>query len=171
MAKINKKKLHKINNEITHRIVKLIIENESPRVLSIEEALQIANDKELDLVLVGETVTPPVVKLMNYSKFLYDLNKNKNSQKTLPLKEVRFTPNTGESDLTFKLKHIQTFLEKGHKVKAFVFFKGRELAFKDRGEKLLLELALKLENVGIVDSMPKLEGKKMIMMLKPKEKK
>lgn len=158
---------HLINREIKAKTVNLIIEGEGPKLMTIDEALKVSESKELDLVLIAPKATPPVVKLMNYSKYLYDLGKKKPQQKTKPMKEVRFTPNTDENDLAFKTKHIINFLSKGHKVKIFVFFRGREMAFKDRGEKLLVQLAVDLEDYATVESMPKMEGRKMLLFLKP----
>jgi translation initiation factor IF-3 len=118
---------------------------------------------------------PPVCRITDYKKFLYDLKKKqkeiKAKQSTVEVKEIRFGPNTDEHDVNFKLKHARNFLEEGHKVKAFVFFRGRSIVFKERGEILLLKFAQDLEDVGLVESMPKLEGKRMIMFLIPKKKK
>jgi len=116
-----------------------------------------------------------VCRIIEYKKFLYDLKKKQKEIKakaaTVEMKEIRFGPNTDEHDVNFKLKHARKFLEEGHKVKAFVFFRGRSIVFKERGEILLLKFAQDLEEIGIVESMPKLEGKRMIMFLIPKKKK
>lgn len=169
-----KKNPHKINEEIKfHEIgedVRFVTEGGS-EIITLREARKKADDEGLDLVLMNANAQPPVVKVMDYSKFLYELNKKKPQNKPKPLKEVRFTPNTDSNDLKFKTKHIINFLEKGHKVKVFVFFRGREMAFQDRGEKMLLELAVNLEDYGVVESMPKMEGRKMNMFIKPKDKK
>lgn len=167
-SRVIKKNPHLINREIRAEEVKLVIEGQEPEVMSFNEAYKIAEGKSLDLVLMGAKANPPVVKLMDYSKYLYDLSKKKPQTKAKPMKEVRFTPNTDDNDLVFKTKHIINFLNKGHKVKVFVFFRGREMAFKDRGEKLLLKLALDVEEHGVVESMPKMEGRKMNLFLKPK---
>jgi translation initiation factor IF-3 len=167
--RVIKQNPHKINEEIKAYEVKLVGDGE-PEVLLLKEALSIAEDKGLDLVMVGETANPPVVKLMDYSKYLYELGKNKPAQKPKPMKEVRFRPHTDDNDLNFKTKHIIEFLTKGHKVKVFVFFKGREMTFKEQGEKLLLNLAIAIQDHGIIESMPKMEGNKMNMFIKPKPK-
>lgn len=166
--RVEKTNPHLINEEIKFNEVKLVIEGQEPQIMTTKEALRVAEASEQDLVLVGAKATPPIVKLMNYSKYLYELGK-KSHNKVLPMKEVRFTPNTDENDLAFKTKHIIGFLEKGHKVKVFVFFKGREMAYKERGEKILLQLAVDLVDIAVVESLPKLEGKKMMMFLKPKK--
>lgn len=133
-----------------------------------------AEAEGLDLVLITESADPPVCKIIDYKKFLYDQKKKQKeiaqkAQKTV-VKEVRFGPNTDEHDYKFKLNHAEGFLKDGAKVKAFVFFKGRSIVFKDKGEILLLRLATDLEEIAKVESMPKLEGKRMIMMLAPKSK-
>lgn len=143
--------------------------------MSTEEALRQAKDDGLDLVMISEKADPPVVKILDYKKFLYDQKKKqkeiKNKAQKVVVKEIRFGPNTDEHDYEFKKKHAIKFLEEGSKIKAFVFFKGRSILFKDKGEILLLKLATELEELGVVEQMPKLEGKRMIMMLAPKKKK
>ena len=128
----------------------------------------------LDLVEISPTAEPPVCKLIDYKKFIYDQKKKQKAIKAktvkVVVKELRFGPNTGEHDFNFKLKHAIGFLEDGFKVKAFVFFRGRTIIFKEQGEILLLKLAQALEEVGVIENMPKLEGKKMIMMIAPKKK-
>ena len=146
---------------------------EGPSIYSIEEALRLAQDEGLDLVLISEKADPPVVKIVDYKKFLYDQKKKQKeiaqkAQKTV-VKEIRFGPNTDEHDYEFKKKHAEKFLEEGAKLKAYVFFKGRSIVFKDKGEILLLRLAQDLEELGKVESLPKLEGKRMIMMIAPKK--
>jgi len=125
--------------------------------------------------MISEKADPPVVKILDYKKFLYDQKKKakeiKNKAQKVVVKEIRFGPNTDEHDYEFKKKHAIKFLEEGSKIKAFVFFKGRSILFKDKGEILLLKLATEVEELGIVEQMPKLEGKRMIMMLAPKKKK
>jgi translation initiation factor IF-3 len=167
--RVVKENPHKINHEIKAYEVKLVGQGD-PEVMTLKEALSLAEDKEMDLVLVSDSATPPIVKIMDYSKYLYELGKNKPVQKPKPMKEVRFRPHTDENDLNFKTKHIIEFLSKGHKVKVFVFFKGREMAFKEQGEKLLLNLAVAIQEHGIIESMPKMEGNKMNMFIKPKPK-
>jgi translation initiation factor IF-3 len=126
-------------------------------------------------VIISEKADPPVVKILDYKKFLYDQKKKqkeiKNKAQKVVVKEIRFGPNTDEHDYEFKKKHALRFLEEGSKIKAFVFFKGRSILFKDKGEILLLKLATEVEEVGMVEQMPRLEGKRMIMMLAPKKKK
>ncbi len=132
-----------------------------------------AQEEGLDLVLIAEKADPPVVKIIDYKKFLYDQKKKQKeiaqkAQKTV-VKEIRFGPNTDDHDYEFKRKHAEAFLKEGSKLKAYVFFKGRSIVFKDKGEILLLRLATDLEEIGKVESMPKLEGKRMIMMIAPKK--
>jgi translation initiation factor IF-3 len=140
--------------------------------MSIEEARKIANDMELDLVLISDKADPPVCRVIDFQKFLYQQKKKQkeikaNAQKVV-VKEIRFGPNTDEHDYGFKLKHAENFLKDGAKVKAFVFFKGRTILFKEKGEILLLRFAQDLEEVGKVEQLPKLEGKRMIMFISPK---
>jgi len=129
---------------------------------------------DLDLVEISPTAEPPVCKLIDYKKFIYDQKKKQKTIKSkaikVVVKEIRFGPNTGEHDFDFKLKHATNFLNSGFKVKAFVFFRGRTIVFKEQGQILLLKLAQALESVGVIENMPKLEGKKMIMMVAPKKK-
>ena len=149
-------------------------DNVEPGIYSIEEAIRIADDLELDLVEISPNADPPVCKIVDYQKFLY-LQKKKQKEikaKTtkIVVKEIRFGPNTDEHDYNFKLKHAENFLKDGAKVKAYVFFKGRTILFKEKGEILLLRLAQDLEEVAKVEQLPKLEGKRMIMILAPKKK-
>lgn len=134
-----------------------------------------AQELDADLVMISDKADPPVCKIMDYKKFLYDQKKKqkeiKNKAQKVVVKEIRFGPNTDEHDYEFKKKHAVKFLEEGSKLKAYVFFKGRSILFKDKGEILLLRLATELEEIGVVEQMPKLEGKRMIMMLAPKKKK
>ena len=146
---------------------------EGSGIVSIDKALMMAEDEGLDLVLITEKADPPVVKIVDYKKFLYDQKKKQKeiaakAQKTV-VKEIRFGPNTDDHDYEFKRKHAEKFLEEGAKLKAYVFFKGRSIVFKDKGEILLLRLAQDLEDLGKVESLPKLEGKRMIMMIAPKK--
>lgn len=133
-----------------------------------------ANEAELDLVEISPNAKPPVCKIIDYKKFLFEQKKRqkelKAKQTKVVVKEIRMGPNTEEHDFHFKLKHAKSFLEDGAKVKAYVFFKGRTIVFKDRGEILLLKFAQELEEYGSVEQLPKLEGKKMIMMINPKKK-
>lgn len=148
---------------------------ENPGIVSLAEALKIADSLDLDLVEISPKADPPVCKAIDYQKFLYQQKKKQKEMKAkttkIVVKEIRFGPNTDEHDYSFKLKHAQKFLEEGAKLKAFVFFKGRSILYKEKGEILLLRLAQDLEEVGKVEQLPKLEGKRMIMLLAPKVKK
>ena len=145
-----------------------------PNIYPLDEALKIARDLELDLVEISPNAEPPVCKVIDYKKFLYDQKKRlrtiKSKAQKVVIKELRFGPNTGEHDFEFKLKHARSFLADGAKVKAFVFFRGRSIIFKEQGQILLLRLATDLEEYGSVEQMPKLEGKRMIMFFAPKKK-
>jgi translation initiation factor IF-3 len=167
----------KINREIRSNTVRLVGENvERPnQVISTYLAMKMAEEQELDLVEISPTATPPVCRIMDYQKYLYHQKKKQKEIKAKAvknvMKEIRFGPNTDEHDYNFKVKHAINFLESGDKVKAFVFFKGRSIVYKEQGEILLLRFAQDLEEYGKVDQMPKLEGKRMIMFLTPKVKK
>jgi translation initiation factor IF-3 len=144
-------------------------------VYPVSEALKMAQDMELDLVEISPNADPPVCKIVEYQKFLYQQRKKvkemkSNAQKVV-IKEIRFGPKTDEHDYQFKLKHAQSFLSEGAKVKAYVFFKGRAIMFSEQGEKLLLRFAVDLEEYGKAEQLPKLEGKRMIMMIAPIKKK
>ncbi len=134
-----------------------------------------AQDEGLDLVMITEKANPPVCRIIDYKKFLYDQKKKQKEMQSkaqkVVVKEIRFGPQTDDHDYEFKMKHARGFLEEGSKLKAFVFFKGRSIVFKEQGEILLLRLAQDLEDVGKVESLPKLEGKRMIMMMAPKKEK
>ena len=165
---------NRINEKIKGiKEVRLVGENVEPGIYTIERAMQIAEDLELDLVEIAPNAAPPVCKIVDYQKFLYQLKKkekeNKAKSTKIDVKEIRFGPQTDDHDYNFKLKHAIKFLQEGDKVKAYVFFKGRSIIFKDQGEILLLKLAQDLEHVGKVDQLPKLEGKRMIMMMSPKK--
>ncbi len=138
------------------------------------KALALANEMELDLVEISPNADPPVCKIIDYKKFLYAQKKKqkeiKAKQAKVVVKEIRFGPNTDDHDFQFKLKHARKFLEDGAKVKAYVFFRGRTIVFKERGEILLLRFATELEDIGSVEQMPKLEGKRMTIMFNPKKK-
>lgn len=140
----------------------------------MKEALKLADEKELDLVEISPKADPPVCKIIDYSKFLYQQKKKQKEMKAktqkIVVKEIRFGPNTDDHDFEFKLRHAEKFLKDGAKVKAYVFFKGRSILFKEQGEILLLKLATSLEELGTVEQMPKLEGKRMTMMISPKKK-
>lgn len=137
--------------------------------------MRLADEMELDLVEISPNANPPVCKIVDYQKFLYQQKKRekeiKAKQVKIEVKEIRFGPQTDEHDYNFKLKHAEGFIKDGNKVRAYVFFKGRSILFKEQGEVLLLRLATDLEEIAKVDSLPTLEGKKMIIMLSPKPKK
>ncbi|MFV0418185.1 MAG: translation initiation factor IF-3 [Dysgonomonas sp.] len=168
-----KEELHKINNNIRAREVRLVGENVEQGVYSIQEALRLADDLGLDLVEISPTAEPPVCRITDYQKFLYQQKKKQKEAKAksvkVVVKEIRFGPQTDDHDFNFKLKHAKSFLEEGAKVKAYVFFKGRSILFKEQGEVLLLRFATELEDYGKVDQLPQLEGKRMIMMMSPKK--
>ena len=175
-GRVIKEDPHRINNKIYGvNEVRLVGENVEQGVYPFSQALRMAEEQGLDLVEISATAVPIVCRIVDYKKFLYDLKKKqkeiKAKQTVAEVKEIRFGPNTDEHDVNFKLKHARNFLEEGHKVKAFVFFRGRSIVFKERGEILLLKFAQDLEDIGVVESMPKLEGKRMIMYFIPKKKK
>lgn len=175
-GRVIKEDPHRINNKIFGvNEVRVVGENIEQGVYPFSQALRMAEELGLDLVEISPTAVPPVCRITDYKKFLYDLKKKQKEIKakaaTVEMKEIRFGPNTDEHDLNFKTNHARKFLLEGHKVKAFVFFRGRSIVFKERGEILLLKFAQELEDVGIVESMPKLEGKRMIMFMIPKKKK
>ena len=168
MKKFNNKnkREHLLNEEIRYQEVRL----GEHGVVSIKEALRLADQEDLDLVLINDKAQPPVCRLLNYEKFIYEQNK-KTKNKTLDLKEIKLGPNTAENDLDYRSKHIVEFLTKGHKVKLTMQFRGREMAFVSKGELLMLKLIDSVSEYGIPESMPKMEGKKMFCLLKPKAKK
>ena len=143
-------------------------------VYSLNEALKIAQELELDLVEISPNANPPVWKILEYKKFLYEQKKREKALKSkatkVVIKEIRFGPNTDEHDYEFKKKHAEKFLKEGAKLKAFVFFKGRSIVFKEQGQILLLRLAQDLEEFGKVEQLPQLEGKRMTMFISPKKK-
>ncbi len=148
---------------------------EEQGIYPIAQALRKAEELELDLVEISAKADPPVCRIIDYQKYLYQQKKKVKEMKAnsakVVIKEIRFGPNTDEHDFQFKLKHAQGFLEEGSKVKASVFFKGRSIIYSEQGEKLLLRFAVELEDYGRAEQMPKLEGKRMIMMLAPVKKK
>ncbi len=164
---------YRINDEIRAKTVRVVGDNVEQGIYPIEEARDMANEQELDLVEISPKAQPPVCKIIDYSKFLYKLKKKQKEkrQKTqkVVMKEIRFGPNTDDHDFNFKKNHAEKFLKDGAKVKAYVFFKGRSILFKEQGEILLLRLAQDLEEVGKVEQMPRLEGKRMTMFLSPKK--
>lgn len=153
--------------------VRLVGENVEQGIYSFREAMRIADEQNLDLVEISPTAVPPVCRVIDYQKFLYQKKRKEKEQKQnskkIEVKEIRFGPQTDDHDYNFKLRHAQEFLKDGNKVKAYVFFRGRSIVFKEQGELLLARFANDLEEFGKPEAMPKLEGKRMIMMLAPKK--
>ena len=165
-----------INEEIRAPKVRLVGDNiPEPGIYPVSVAMKMADEMELDLVEITAKADPPVCKILDYQKYLYQQKKKAKEMKQnatkIVIKEIRFGPNTDEHDFQFKLKHAQEFLGEGSKVKASVFFRGRSIQFADQGEKLLLRFAVELEEYGRAENMPQLEGKRMIMMIAPIKKK
>lgn len=165
---------HRINGKIRAEEVRLVGDNVEIGVYPLKVAREMAEEQELDLVEISPNANPPVCKVIDYKKFVYEQKKREKVLKAkatkVTVKEIRFGPNTDDHDYEFKKKHAEKFLQEGSKLKAYVFFKGRSIVFKDQGEILLLRLARDLEEYGKVEQMPKLEGKRMIMFLAPKKK-
>ncbi|NNL15587.1 MAG: translation initiation factor IF-3 [Flavobacteriaceae bacterium] len=164
---------HKINRKIVAPEVRLVGDNVEIGIYKLKDALDIADDQGLDLVEISPKAVPPVCKVMDYKKFLYEQKKREKALKSkatkVVIKEIRFGPNTDDHDYEFKKKHAIKFLTDGAKLKAFVFFKGRSIVFKEQGQILLLRLAQDLEEYGKVEQLPQLEGKRMIMYIAPKK--
>jgi translation initiation factor IF-3 len=154
--------------------VRVVGENITPGIYPIKEAIQMAHDVELDLVEISPTANPPVCKIIDYKKFLYEQKKKQKEMKAkaakVVVKEIRLSPNTDDHDFNFKLKHTLKFLEEGAKVKVDVFFKGRSILYKEQGEIILLKFADAIIDYGKIEQLPKLEGKRMIMIISPKKK-
>ena len=169
-----KEEPYAVNERIRAREVRLVGDNVENGIYSIHEALKIAEDLELDLIEISPNAAPPVCKVLDYQKFLYQQKKRLKEQKAkstkVVVKEIRFGPQTDDHDYNFKLKHAQGFLKEGAKVKTYVFFRGRSILFKEQGEVLLLRFANDLEELGKLEQMPVLEGKRMTIMLSPKKK-
>lgn len=166
----------RINEEIKAPQVRVVGDNIPEQgIFPLRDALRMAEELELDLVEISPAANPPVCKIIDYQKFLYQQKKKAKEMKAnaskVVIKEIRFGPQTDEHDFQFKLKHAKGFLEEGAKVKAYVFFKGRSILFSEQGEQLLLRFAVELEDYGKAEQMPKLEGKRMIMMIAPTKKK
>ena len=165
---------HRINEKITAHEIRLVGDNVEVGVYNLNKALSLAREMELDLVEISPKASPPVCKILEYKKFLYEQKKREKALKSkatkVIIKEIRFGPQTDEHDYEFKKKHAEKFLKDGAKLKAFVFFKGRSIVFKEQGQILLLRLAQDLEDIGKVEQMPQLEGKRMIMFIAPKKK-
>jgi translation initiation factor IF-3 len=165
----------KYNRQIKSEEVRLVGDNVNPGVYPLREALSLSYSMGLDLIEISPNVNPPVCKIQDYNKFLYEQkkkqkeNEKKSKQNKIETKEIRFTPNTDEHDYEFKKKHILKFIEDGDRVKTFVFFKGREINYKEKGEVLLLKLATELSDKAVAEKLPVLEGNRMIMFLKPKK--
>lgn len=173
--KIDKKKdnnQYRINEQIRVKEVRIVGDDGSV-VVPTRQALDMARERDEDLVMISPNAEPPVCRIIDYSKFLYQQKKKakelKQKQVKVEVKEIRFGPQTDEHDYNFKLKHAQEFLTEGNKVRAYVFFRGRSILFKEQGEVLLLRFANDLEEYGKVEQMPKLEGKKMFLFLAPKK--
>lgn len=172
MKKDNLKDQYRVNGQIHVREVRVVSDGGS-EVMPTRKALDLARQQELDLVEISPNAQPPVCRIIDYSKFLYQQKKRqkemKQKQVKVEVKEIRFGPQTDDHDYQFKLKHAKEFLEEGNKVRAYVFFRGRSILFKDQGEVLLLRFANDLEEVAKVEQLPKLEGKKMFLFLAPKK--
>ena len=173
MKNDNLKEQYRINERIRVREVRLVGDNVEQGVYPTSQALKMAEDQGLDLVEISPNAAPPVCRVIDYQKFLYQQKKRQKEQKAksvkVVVKEIRFGPQTDDHDYNFKLKHAKGFLEEGSKVKAYVFFKGRSILFKEQGEVLLLRFANDLEDYAKVDQMPVLEGKRMTIQLSPKK--
>ena len=166
---------HRTNHMIRVPEVRLVGDNIEVGVYPIAEALKMAQEQELDLVEISPQAVPPVCKIIDYNKFLYEKKRKekemKAKSKSAEVKEIRFTPGTDDHDFDFKSKHAESFLKEGNKVKAYVQFKGRAIMFKERGELLLLKFAERLADFGQPEALPKMEGKRMLMIFAPKAKK
>ena len=167
------KEAHSINEQIRSREVRLVGDNVDEGIYPVARAQKIADEQGLDLIEIAPMATPPVCRIMDYQKFLYQQRKRLKEQKAkstkVVVKEIRFGPQTDDHDYNFKLKHAKGFLSEGDKVKAYVFFRGRSILFKEQGEVLLLRFANDLEEYGKVEQMPKLEGKRMTIFISPKK--
>ena len=171
--RVEKENPNRINNEITAPMVRIVGDNVEPNlVVPIRQAIAMADEMELDLIEISPNAEPPVCRIADYQKFLYQQKRKakeiKAKQVKVVVKEIRFGPQTDDHDYNFKLKHAENFIKEGAKVKASVFFRGRSIVFKEQGEILLLRFATDLEEIAKVEMMPKLDGKKMNMMLAPK---
>ncbi len=172
MKKENPKNQYRINGQIHAREVR-VVSDAGAEVMPTRQALELARQQEVDLVEISPNAQPPVCRIIDYSKFLYQQKKRqkemKQKQVKVEVKEIRFGPQTDDHDYNFKLKHAKEFLEEGNKVRAYVFFRGRSILFKEQGEVLLLRFANDLEEYARVEQMPRLEGKKMFLFLAPKK--
>jgi len=176
MQKGKDKIIFKTNHDIRAYEVRLVGKNVEPGIYKKSDALKMAEDLDLDLILINETQNPPICKIEDYSKMIYEEKKKKkeldkkNKDKATELKEIRLTPVTGKGDIEHKLKSAHKFLEEGDKVKFTVQFKGRQMQHQEMGEIMLLEIAKELAEIGLPESMPKMEGKRMSFIIKPKKK-
>src|SRR5690348_1254615 len=163
---------HRTNHMIRVQQVRLVGDNVEVGVYPIQEAMRMAQEQQLDLVEISPQADPPVCKIIDYNKFLYEKKKKekemKSKSKTAEVKEIRFTPGTDDHDFDFKARHAESFLKEGNKVKAYVQFRGRAIMFKERGELVLLKFAERLAEMGQPEGLPKLEGKRMLMIIAPK---
>jgi len=166
---------HRLNEDITAPEVRVVSDDMEPGIYPVAVALKMAIEKAVDLVEISPNAVPPVCRLIDYKKFLYEKKKKEKEQKakakTSEVKEIRFTPGTDDHDFDFKAKHAEKFLQDGNKVKCYVQFKGRAIMFQERGELLLLKFAERLAEFGSLESMPKMEGRRMLAMFTPKKKK
>lgn len=160
-----KKRQHRLNDEIKASEVRVT----DVGVMPFSEAIALATSKEMDLVLINDKTTPPICKIVNYDKFIYELGrKEREKPKALEMKEIQLGPNTSDNDLSYRIKHVTEFLQKGHKVKLSMRFKGREMTYVQNGEALMLKMLLAVQEFGVAESMPKLDGKNMFATIRPK---
>ena len=163
---------YKLNRDIRYPKVRVVGENIESGIFTVAEAIKMAEELEMDLVEISPNADPPVCRIVDFQKFIYEKKKKdkelKAKTKKQEMKEIRFTPHTDDHDFEFKSKHAENFLKEGNKVRAYVMFKGRAIAFKGQGEVLLLKFATRLEEVGVPDQLPKMEGKRMFITLNPK---
>ena len=173
MKKDNLSDQFQVNEQIRAREVRIVGEGLEAKVVPLREALKIADEMELDLVMISPNAVPPVCRIVDFSKFLYQLKKKQKEAKAkqvkIDVKEIRFGPQTDDHDYNFKLKHAIGFLQNGDKVKAYVFFRGRSILFKEQGEKLLARFSKDLEEYGKQEQAPVLEGKRMTIFISPKK--
>ncbi|MCQ2057519.1 MAG: translation initiation factor IF-3 [Bacteroidaceae bacterium] len=173
MKKDNLSDQYQVNEQIRAREVRIVGEGFEPKVVSLRDALKMADDMELDLVMISPNAVPPVCRIVDFSKFLYQLKKKQKEAKAkqvkIDVKEIRFGPQTDDHDYNFKLKHAMEFLKSGDKVKAYVFFRGRSILFKEQGENLLARFTKDLEEYGKQEQAPILEGKRMTIFISPKK--
>lgn len=166
---------HRINGAITAKEVRIVGDGIEPAIVPIVKALAIAQEKGLDLVEIAPNAVPPVCKVIDYGKFLYEKKKKEKEIKAktakVIIKDIRFSPHIDEHDFAFKKKHAEEFLKDSCKVRAYIFFKGRGIIFKDKGEELLMKFAAELEEFGVPEDLPKMDGKKMQIIIAPKKKK